>query len=196
MPPEHPQGDGMMPNDEPRLYVLMRTDAPYSSPGKSMAQATHAANQCVYEARAFGAIFDIEGDIAEWEAQTGAGFGTTIVLGVTEQEMRDRVGAATVAGVHAGIVHDPTYPSAVVDTFNLPLYLGFSAVLAITTMAHGSLSYALFFACMGTMIWILHLSDKVRRSLAPATIPLDTCGFVFGRKSQIGDLLAGLKLHR
>lgn len=94
---------------EVRLYVLMRTELQSMNPGKACAQAAHAANQCVFEARELGgnatAIL-----LAKWEGQSGRGFGTTITLGVNETVMRERISLAKMAGLHAGIVHDPSYP--------------------------------------------------------------------------------------
>lgn len=90
------------------LFVLMRKDLASMVPGKACAQAAHAANQCV-------ALID-RSNIThislheEWIAQTEHGFGTTIVLGVNERQMRDKIGLALDLGLHAGIVHDPSYP--------------------------------------------------------------------------------------
>lgn len=95
--------------DDVCLYVLMRTELQSMNPGKACAQAAHAANQCVFEAR------ELAGNatailLAKWEGQSGRGFGTTITLGVNETMMRERVALAQLAGLHSGIVHDPSYP--------------------------------------------------------------------------------------
>lgn len=116
------------------LYILMRTDLASMNSGKACAQATHAANQCVYDGRKANKP-ELTALIDEWEAETGHGFGTCIVLGVTERSMRQAVELASRLGLHTGICHDPSYPLMDGKT--------------------------------------LHL------------IPLDTCAFVFGRKSDV-----------
>jgi peptidyl-tRNA hydrolase len=105
-------------NPEVYLYILMRQDLASMNPGKAVAQGAHAANQMARSAR-----FPAETDprtplmrdshaiwLDSWEAQTGAGFGTTITLAVGEREMREAVEIAERLGLHAGITHDPTYP--------------------------------------------------------------------------------------
>ncbi len=57
-----------------RLYILMRTDMASGTPGKMMAQASHASNAFVKRA------FDVGEDISGWTNQTDQGFGTVIVL--------------------------------------------------------------------------------------------------------------------
>jgi hypothetical protein len=91
------------------LYVLMRNDMESLTAGKACAQAAHASNAAKHHVMT--KITDkvtIE-DFSFWESQTDQGFGTTIVLGVTEQEMRDCVEILSKSFV-AGIVHDPSYP--------------------------------------------------------------------------------------
>jgi len=87
------------------LYILMRSDLASLNPGKACAQATHAANQCVAEGTEPQTAHTLEG----WSA--GRGFGTCIVLSVgSADSMRAIVGAASAAGYHAGVTHDPEYP--------------------------------------------------------------------------------------
>lgn len=88
-----------------RLYILMRNDLNSLNPGKACAQAAHAANMCVATCPSTFAPL-----LLLWEQETKQGFGTTIVLGVNEAELRETVAAAKDVGLHAGIVHDPTYP--------------------------------------------------------------------------------------
>lgn len=98
----------------PVLYILMRTDLPSMNPGKAMAQASHASNAFSHYMR----IVKCEDDDAvlceslhnEWANQTGQGFGTVLVLAVSEQQMLSAVKVAKAVGLHAGIVSDPTYP--------------------------------------------------------------------------------------
>ena len=97
------------PKEAPRLYVLMRTDLASMNPGKAVAQGAHAANQCVHEIAVAGSV-EQRAMLAEWETQTGNGFGTTITLGVSEAAMRSAILVARSLGLHADVVHDPTYP--------------------------------------------------------------------------------------
>lgn len=106
------------PSEAPRLYVLMRTDLASMNPGKAVAQGAHAANQCAHEIVVAGSA-EQRALLAEWEAQTGNGFGTTITLGVREAEMRSAVLVARALGLHADVVHDPTYPLIDGETLHL-----------------------------------------------------------------------------
>jgi hypothetical protein len=128
-----------MTGSPPVLYLLMRTDLASLNPGKAVAQGSHAANQCVSNIREIGRLYeaqiaqnaasrpdeDTKTDpaeiqappllslLAEWEAQTGHGFGTCIVLGVKEAQMRaivPNIRAARNKSLIACITHDPTYP--------------------------------------------------------------------------------------
>lgn len=82
----------------------MRYDMDSMNPGKAMAQAAHASNAFIHEhPNAPG--------VDEWANETKQGFGTTIVLAVTEVEMKE-----TIEDIHGervapcNIVHDPSYP--------------------------------------------------------------------------------------
>ena len=115
----------------PYLYILMRTDLGSMNAGKAVAQGSHAANQMVYEAMIktdpLAAALDpnrakaLAQLVGEWSG-AARGFGTCIVLGVNEGQMRSVVAAASEAGLHAGITHDPSYPVKDGDSFyTLPL---------------------------------------------------------------------------
>ena len=91
-------------SEEPVLYILMRTDIHSLAGGKGMAQAAHAANQFVAEAKK-DKLFKA------WEKQAGT-FGTTIVL--AGGNLRDVEGTIEYAnrfeGLQTGLVVDPTFP--------------------------------------------------------------------------------------
>lgn len=72
------------------------------NPGKAVAQGAHAANQFALAYKGF------EG-VEEWQ-QEGDGFGTTVVLGVNEAEMRRTVTLASSTKIPHDIVHDSSYP--------------------------------------------------------------------------------------
>jgi hypothetical protein len=104
---------------KPYLYILMRNDLASMNAGKAVAQGTHAANQMIFEGMIrtdpFGAFLDPDGTkllldmVGEWSREA-RGFGTCIVLGASERQMRASVASAKEARIHAGITHDPSYP--------------------------------------------------------------------------------------
>ena len=101
----------------PVLYILMRTDLDSMNPGKAMAQASHASNAFVSNAEPGYNIDETLFD--EWQQSTPQGFGTVLVLGVTEVQMRTAVEIAESFGVDkfpCDIIHDPTYPLQDGDT--------------------------------------------------------------------------------
>ena len=103
----------------PVLYILMRTDLDSMNPGKAMAQASHASNAFVNYDININTINGTEDNVfmrEDWKNQTEQGFGTVLVLGVTESQMRTAVTVATVSNFVSGIVHDPTYPLRDGDT--------------------------------------------------------------------------------
>lgn len=88
--------------------------------GKACAQAGHAANAAIHSARyklswvETAPISDNPNSVchmlSEWENQTRQGFGTSIVLGASEAQMRQIVATARDLDIHAAVVHDPSYP--------------------------------------------------------------------------------------
>ena len=101
----------------PVLYILMRTDMDSMNPGKAMAQASHASNAFVSNAEPG---YNIDEELFNaWQQSTPQGFGTVLVLGVNEAQMRTAVEVAESFGVDkfpCDIIHDPTYPLQDGDT--------------------------------------------------------------------------------
>ena len=101
----------------PVLYILMRTDMDSMNPGKAMAQASHASNAFVSNAEPG---YNIDEELFNaWQGSTPQGFGTVLVLGVNEAQMRTAVEVAESFGVDkfpCDIIHDPTYPLQDGDT--------------------------------------------------------------------------------
>jgi len=91
------------------LYVIMRNDMGSMSPGKACAQAAHAANAVKHHFITKVKDKVLLEEFSFWETQTQQGFGTTIVLGASEKEMKMVVDILKEKFV-SGIVHDPTYP--------------------------------------------------------------------------------------
>lgn len=140
----------------PVLYILMRTDLASMNAGKGMAQASHASN--AFWKHINDTYFDLLTDddvigheierLANvWQLETEQGFGTVLVLGVSELEMRTAVDVANKLEYVSGVVHDPTYP-----------------------LMDGDFCHFL---------------------------PLDTCGYIFGDKSDpiLGAIVGKLDLH-
>ncbi len=96
----------------PVLYILMRTDLDSMNSGKGMAQASHASNAFVKAVTPdmTQAIIKVDHLFNKWQAETTQGFGTVLVLGVNELEMRTAVTMAARLGFVADVLHDPTYP--------------------------------------------------------------------------------------
>tara|TARA_B100000003_G_scaffold206989_1_gene223568 strand:+ start:836 stop:1243 length:408 start_codon:yes stop_codon:yes gene_type:complete len=101
----------------PVLYILMRTDLASMNPGKAMAQASHAGSTFVRNAEPG---YNVDEELFNaWQNETSQGFGTVLVLGVTEVQMRTAVAVAESFGVDkfpCEIIHDPTYPLQDGDT--------------------------------------------------------------------------------
>lgn len=191
-----------IPTDDVRLVVLMRSDIPTLNPGKAVAQATHAANQCIKEGRirAIGdddaGARDLGNMIVEWEDQTGKGFGTCIVLSATEEQMNEKVLDAVGNGIHAGITHDPTYPA-----FMPPVPSFFSGFLFCALCSTVMLGIGLPIYALWTMVFVAirmcaDIADDVKRDITGEIIPLDTCGYLFGRASKLREITIGLGLMR
>jgi peptidyl-tRNA hydrolase len=84
-----------------KLYILIRNDLPSMNAGKAMAQAAHAANL-------FMEVEAPNQKITEWKKDRG--FGTTIVLSVDGNKLRNILSNAASMRQMSGYVHDPTYP--------------------------------------------------------------------------------------
>ena len=96
----------------PVLYILMRTDLDSMNSGKGMAQASHASNAFVkaMQPDMTKAVIKVDHLFNKWEDETSQGFGTVLVLGVNELEMRTAVTMTSRLGFAADVIHDPTYP--------------------------------------------------------------------------------------
>jgi len=166
-----------MTDSFPVLYILMRTDLASMNAGKAMAQASHASN--AFWKHINDTYFDllvdedtvgheIERLANMWQLETNRGFGTVLVLGVNETQMRTAVDIAEKLDYVAGVVHDPTYPILV------PLELG----MTLAEMDNHS---------------VFEVGEKANY----VTIPLDTCAYIFGDKNDpvLGAMVGCFPLH-
>lgn len=106
---------------EPRLYIMMRNDLVDLTPGKAMAQTAHAANQFTHEfTNLKRKITNTETtkQYNEWLKQ-GNGFGTTIILSASKQEIEQIIPLGISEGYECGFTFDTSYPirSAANETF-------------------------------------------------------------------------------
>lgn len=111
-----------MEDTRPIFYVLMRTDMESMNPGKAAAQATHAADQRtkhMEDRRKVNPEDPMVKLYDEWLSLTDQGFGTCVVLGVNEQEMRTAYEIAKLSGYPTDITHDPSYPLMDGNTLHL-----------------------------------------------------------------------------
>lgn len=79
----------------------MRNDLNSMNAGKAMAQAAHASNLFIKK-------FGKDERVIKWEGDRG--FGTTIVLACSGEEVNKRVKKALEKNLIAGHVFDPSYP--------------------------------------------------------------------------------------
>ena len=116
-----------LPQPDPYLYILMRSDLESLNPGKMVAQGAHAANQFAYamgkvranvarmadqdsDYRAPRHTIELMAMFNQWETSTPQGFGVTITLDVTGPILPLVVEAAERMKLPAGVTHDPSYP--------------------------------------------------------------------------------------
>lgn len=106
---------------EYRLYILMRNDMESMVPGKAIAQGSHATSVFTLEAERAANDTDatemLQLGYRAWKASCVDAFGTTIVLGASEQQIKDIItevkflsSVDETADSYYGIVIDPTYP--------------------------------------------------------------------------------------
>lgn len=147
----------------PVLYILMRKDLKSMNPGKAMAQASHAANAFIHDAEVNHTKHAGWHEVCDWKEQTPQGFGTVLVLAVTEIEMRTAVEFAGLTDLISGIVHDPSYPVLI------PRELG----TYITDNIFGDPDYNIAGGGLA-----------IGEGGGYATIPVDTCAYIFGNKND------------
>ena len=105
----------------PVLYILMRNDLNSLTPGKAMAQSSHASNAFVKHIERHTQNINAQSNIKtkdhdiirsfrDWEFCTAQGFGTVLVLEAPMREIQPRVDMFKSMGYIADIVFDPTYP--------------------------------------------------------------------------------------
>lgn len=103
------------------LYILIRNDLNSLTPGKAMAQSSHAANAFVHHFHGYAQKYNSTtvhesiqtatmNGFNEWENSTHQGFGTVLVLEARMADINPIVSIFKSLNYVAGVVHDPTYP--------------------------------------------------------------------------------------
>ena len=87
------------------LYILMRNDMDSLNPGKACAQAAHASNQFVKQLPS-NSEYKIE--YRKWAGIRG--YGTTIVLSASKEQIEEICYPSDSDNFPAGVVIDETYP--------------------------------------------------------------------------------------
>jgi len=84
------------------LYILMRNDLVSMSPGRCMAQSSHASNAFIHK-------YGKHKDVKLWQKQTKQGFGTAIVLSVDFLQLTSTVRYLNRVRYRTELVYDPEY---------------------------------------------------------------------------------------
>lgn len=149
------------------LYILMRYDLKSMGPGRAAAQASHAANAFIHK-------YGKRKDVQKWQKQTKQGFGTAIILSVDSDTLYNVINTAT-SGFKApsNYVMDPEYVIRVTHEVAQLLSQNYDA-------AHCNYKFDYDTADADTV--------SIVRSE-------NTCGYVFGDREKLKDLLGTLSLY-
>lgn len=140
----------------------MRNDLPSMSPGRAMAQASHASNVFIH-------YFGNRGDVKQWTQQTKQGFGTAIVLGLSNEEITKLFSHKDLKDyITKGLVIDPDY------------------VFPVNTEAAQLINNR-------KINWSkLSDTDKNVTYVSKSEV---TCAYIFGKKEELTQYLGEFKLH-
>jgi len=152
-----------------RLYILMRNDLESMAIGRAMAQASHASNAFIKQ---FGNV----GAVIEWQNQTNQGFGTSIVLAASYNEIKEVFYTNWSFKIHKNehtnilnYVVDPEYSIKVTrEVFNL---IDTHKIMPLRSIFN---------------------DDDNTFTIFRSEV---TCAYMFGTKEQLDPILGHLKLH-
>jgi hypothetical protein len=149
----------MEPKNDLRLYILMRNDLQSLVPGRCMAQAAHAGNAVVHEHGKHVAV-------REWQAQTEQGFGTTIVLSVSINQIDSIFSCEDLKDwLIKGMVVDPDY---------------------VVRVTHEIAQF------MPTVTFIPESADEKTIGFTRKEV---TCAYILGTKEELSQYLDELSLY-
>jgi peptidyl-tRNA hydrolase len=127
-----------------------------------------AAAQASHAANAFIHKFGGKTDVKEWQKQTPQGFGTAIVLGVNMEQLKQKLSEATHRGFFTEMVVDPDYVISVSKEI-MPF-------IDNKNLGHFEPSPT------DPTKYLLHREEV-------------TCGYIFGDKEKLVELLGDLPLY-
>lgn len=158
------------------LYILMRTDLASMNPGKAVAQGSHAANQMAFQARRFDTVRPL---LEEWERD---GALETVYNRIRAENAGASFDKLTDELKKARDDFDANYKPGNSDGFGTCICLGVTE-----RQMRAKIDAA---RRLGYHAGITHdPSYPLRDGDSFHLIPLDTCGFVFGRKDMVLSLL-------
>lgn len=148
-----------------RLYILMRTDLQSMTPGRAMAQASHASNAFIHKHGG-------RPDVKEWQRQTKQGFGTVIVLAASKRQIENIFDKLEDCKIKEWVV-DPDYVIKV--------------SLEIADLMHQNYdgkfcSFQFDYSFADDKTTFITRSER-------------TCAYIFGTKESLEPHLSGLNLH-
>jgi peptidyl-tRNA hydrolase len=144
----------------------MRNDLNMNT-GRIAAQASHAANAFIHQARKYPEQMQLIKGINDWEKSTSQGFGTVLVLSANYNELTDVISKVRSAGISASVIDDPTF--------------GYVVNPEIARLISTNEDTAPRQILDKGQIRIFRLET--------------TCGYVFGNKDQLKLYLGHLPLH-
>lgn len=152
-----------------RLYILMRTDLDSMKSGRAAAQASHATSAFT---KSFGPNSKCHRqEVKDWMNQTKQGFGTAIVLGVTQEQIDTLFAKPLKRWIMKEKVYDPDYVIQVnreIASLINPLKIEFRCGKRFTYNDDGT---------------VLISRNEM------------TCAYVFGDKEDLVDSLGELPLY-
>jgi peptidyl-tRNA hydrolase len=151
------------------LYILIRTDLQSMSPGRAMAQASHASNAFIH-------TWGERKDTKIWQKQTTQGFGTAIVLGATIDQIETIFDQLSEVKLKGPGIFAPR--SKVVD----PEY-GIKTTIELYQLMSGE--------CIDVDKTI---TNPIDGSAIVFTSKV-TCAYIFGSKEVLSPFLSELSLH-
>lgn len=132
-------------------------------------QSGRSAAQASHAANAFVYKFFAKEDVVQWQQQTSQGFGTAIVLGTNLIDMVSKVKEASRQKFFSDIIVDPDY-AITISSEILPFLDKTNQLVKLEQSPTDSTKY------------IIHRAEP-------------TCGYIFGDKEELKELVGDLPLY-
>jgi peptidyl-tRNA hydrolase len=164
-----------MKNKDYRLYILMRNDLDSLSPGRAAAQASHASNAFIHKFGPGARLHD--NSVDEWQNQTNQGFGTTIVLSASLDQINVILKSKKLCQKFiVGCVIDPDYAIKVTHEIADLLHQNYDAKWCNFKFDYN---------------WSMDENDKSVKIIRKEV----TCAYIFGTKEDLQPFLGELPLY-